>query len=127
MIYFHIVSAIVQDLDCNGTNNTFTLNGTNVIFTCEVQTASIGWDIQPLDKQISFNSLANDPGDNITIDGFTGIYIKETPPSVSTLNYILDLSLNETSVKCVDSGLPGNDMTCYILVISEFISKCLKY
>ena len=123
MFSLNTVSAIVQDLDCNGTNSTLTLNGTNVTFTCEVQTASIGWDIQPLDKQITLNSFANDPGDNITIDSFTAIYVKETPPGISTLNFILDLSLNETRVTCLDSGLPGNEMTCYILVISEFIRK----
>ena len=115
----NIVSAIVQDLDCNGINNTFTLNGTNVTFTCEVQTSSIVWDIQPLDNQIGFSAV-NDPGDNIIIDGFTAIYVQETPPAVSTLNFILDLSLNETSVTCLDSGLAGNDMTCHILVISDF-------
>ena len=109
----------MQDLDCNGINNTFTLNGTNVTFTCEVQTSSITWDIQPLDNQITFSAV-NDPGDNITIDGFTAIYAQAVPPGISSLNFILDLSLNETRVTCLDSGLAGNDMTCYVLVISEF-------
>ena len=126
MFTLNIVSAIVQDLDCNGINNTFTLNGTNVTFTCEVQTSSIVWDIQPLDNQIGFSAV-NDPGDNIITDGFTAIYVQETPPGISTLNFILDLSLNETRVTCLDSGLPGNQITCSILVISEFIRKCFKY
>ena len=74
----------MQDLDCNSINNTFTLNGTNVTFTCEVQTSSIVWDIQPLDNQIGFSTV-NDPGDNIVADGFTAIFVQAVPPGISTL------------------------------------------
>ena len=102
MFSLNTVSAIVQDLNCNGTNNIFTLNGTNVTFTCEIQTASISWDIQPLDNQITFNSVDNDAGDITTIGGFTAVYVHESPPGISTLNFILDLSLNGTRVTCLD-------------------------
>ena len=54
---FYIVNAQVQDLDCDGIDNTFTVAGTDVTFACTITLTPIRWDIQPLDAQINFKSI----------------------------------------------------------------------
>ena len=54
--------AQVQDLDCDGIDNAFTVAGTNVTFACTIKSTPIRWDIQPLDAQINFNSIDDNTG-----------------------------------------------------------------
>ena len=97
-------------------------------FTCTITTTAIRWDIQPLDVQIEFNSGDDNTGDKFTVEGFTGIYTQEKTPANSTLNFILDLSLNDTTVTCRDVGISRNDLTCTILVFTrELYRMVLKY
>ena len=62
------------------------------------------------------------------MNGFTGVYTHKTKPANSTLNFVLDLSLNNTNVTCIDVGIRENDLTCTILVIiRELYRMVLKY
>ena len=62
----------------------------------------------------------NNPGDSITESIYTAYYHQEAPPStISTLNFVINPSLNGTNITCQDGGLPGNDMTCYYFVIGK--------
>ena len=87
--------------------------------TCNVQTATILWTIQPGGTEISFNAARDDTGDSKLVNGiYNATYVDETPPATSTLAFVLNGSLNGTNITCANGGFQGGDMTCYILVKS---------
>ena len=59
---FYIVNAQVQDLNCDGIDNTFTVVGTDVTFACTITSTPNRCEIQPLDAQINFNSIGHNTG-----------------------------------------------------------------
>ena len=124
-IYIYLpqgVHGVVNSLDCGGVNNTYNDSGTKVTLTCNIQTSSVVWSIQPGGTLISFNGAQDDTGDiKIVNNIYNATYVDEVAPATSTLAFVLNGSLNGTSITCRDGGLPGGDMTCYILVKSMII------
>ena len=124
-IYIYLpqgVHGIVNSLDCGGVNNTYSDSGTKVTLTCNVETATIVWSIQPGDTSITFNSGMDNTGDSKIIkDIYNATYVNETPPATSTLAFVLNGSLSGTNITCANGAFRKNDMTCYILVKSMSI------
>ena len=84
---------------------------------CDVQTSTIVWVILLGDIEITFDCFTDDIGDiKIVNDIYNASYVKISLAS-STLAFVLNESLNGTSINCKDGGLPGNNMNCYNLVI----------
>ena len=58
MLFFYIVNAQVQDVDCDSINNTFTVTGTDLTFACTITSTPILWGIQPLGIEINFKIIS---------------------------------------------------------------------
>ena len=98
--------------DCDVVHNVYSDSQTEVILTCDVQTSTIVWVIQPGDIEITFNRFTDDTGDSKIVNDIYNATISQD----TTLAFVLNESLNGTSITCKDGGLPGNNMTCYNLV-----------
>ena len=130
-IYIYLpqgVHGIVNSLDCGGVNNIYSDSGTKVTLTCNVETSSITWVIEPGNTVLEFTASGDDTGDSELVNGiYNATYVNATPPATSTLAFVLNGSLNGTSITCRDGGFLGNDMTCYILVIGKNMMCLLRF
>ena len=107
--------------DCDGVHNVYSDSETEAILTYDVHTSTIVWVIQPDDIEITFDCFADDIEDSkIVNDIYNASYVKISQAS-STLAFVLNESLNGSSITCKNGGLPENIMTCYILVKSMSI------
>ena len=113
----HVHSQVIG-LDCNGVNNTFRANGTDAFISCNVTSSSIAWSLST-GNSIVFIPFLHSPGDEVTSGAFKATYLQETPPGMSTLEFVFTPSLNGTNVTCADVNSNIGSKICYLLVISK--------
>lgn len=114
-LFISIANGAVQSLHCT---DGFQLNGTFVTLQCRVDSAFLRWTVPP--NNVNFDFAAVDKiGSTQSEDGFIAVLnTNGTSPASSSLTFMLNPSLNGTSVTCFDAFQVGSS-SCQLLVIGE--------